>query len=166
MNPLRALRQRLRHWFHARLPRTDTLVLNQRNVYILPTRAGWMLAFTLLLLLVGSINYQLNLGYLLTFLLAGSAVAGMHICHANLRGLALHLTPPSPAHAGQAATLDIRLGNERTKARYGIGVGVIAEWARVRPSGQLQLQEDDQIIGSRGGRGRSAPVRPCWSSRW
>ncbi len=129
MNPLRALRQRLRHWFHARLPRTDTLVLNQRNVYILPTRAGWMLAFTLLLLLVGSINYQLNLGYLLTFLLAGSAVAGMHICHANLRGLALHLTPPSPAHAGQAATLDIRLGNERTKARYGIGVGVIAEWA-------------------------------------
>lgn len=119
------LRQRLRDWFHGRLPRTDTLLLTQRNVYILPTRAGWMLGLTLLLLLVGSINYQLNLGYLLTFLLAGSAVVGMHLCHGNLRGLSLHLHPTLPVHAGQAATLDIRLGNEAGKARYGIGVGVI-----------------------------------------
>ena len=57
MNPLRALRQRFRRWFHERLPRSDTLTLTQRNVYILPTRAGWMLAITLLVLLVGSINY-------------------------------------------------------------------------------------------------------------
>jgi uncharacterized protein (DUF58 family) len=125
-----ALRQRLRRWFHERLPRTDTLLLTQRNVYILPTRAGWMLAFTLLLLLVGSINYQLNLGYLLTFLLAGSAVVGMHICHANLRGLGLHLSAPAPVHAGQAATLELRLGNEAGKARYGVGVGVIDESSR------------------------------------
>jgi hypothetical protein len=65
---------------------SDTTLLTQRNVYILPTGAGWMLALTLLVLLVASINFQLNLGYLLTFLLAGSAVAGMHICHATLRG--------------------------------------------------------------------------------
>jgi uncharacterized protein (DUF58 family) len=48
-------------------------------------------------LLVASINYQLNLGYLLTFLLAGSAVVGMHVCHATLRGLTLNLSPPDPA---------------------------------------------------------------------
>ena len=149
MKPLAPLRQRLRRWFHARLPRTDTLVLNQRNVYILPTRAGWMLAITLLLLLVASINYQLNLGYLLTFLLAGSAVVGMHICHANLRGLALHLTPPAPTHAGQPAALGVRLGNERPKARYGIGVGVVPEsdrgdahlaWTDVPARGDANLQ--------------------------
>jgi hypothetical protein len=46
-----------------------------------------MLGATLLVLLVASINYQLNLGYLLTFLLAGSALVGMHVCHATLRGL-------------------------------------------------------------------------------
>jgi len=127
VNPLRAIQQRLRHWFHNRAPRTDTLTLTQRNVYILPTRAGWMLAFTLLLLLVGSINYQLNLGYLLTFLLAGSAVVGMHVCHSNLRGLTLHLAAPAPVHAGQAVALDIRLASERPRPRFGIGLGVIAE---------------------------------------
>ena len=63
----------------SRLPLTDSITLTQRNVYILPTRPGLMLALTLLVLLVASINYQLNLGYLLTFLLAGSA-AGRHAC--------------------------------------------------------------------------------------
>ncbi|MGM9425427.1 DUF58 domain-containing protein [Hydrogenophaga sp. MI9] len=149
MNPLAPLRQRLRRWFHERLPRTDTLVLNQHNVYIMPTRAGWMLAFTLLVLLVGSINYQLNLGYLLTFLLAGSAVVGMHICHANLRGLSLHLTPPAPTHAGQPAVLGLRLGNDRSNPRHGIGVGVTAEelkddthlaWTDVPAQGTTTMQ--------------------------
>lgn len=149
MSPRRAIRQRLRRWFHERLPRTDTLLLNQRNVYILPTRAGLMLALTLLVLLVSSINYQLNLGYLLTFLLAGSAVVGMYVCHANLRGLALHLSPPAPVHAGQAVSLDIRLGNDRAKPRYGIGLGVIGDaktedthlaWTDVPAQASTQLQ--------------------------
>lgn len=123
-HPLRTLRQGLRTWFHSRLPRTDTLTLEQRSVYILPTRAGWMLGFTLLLLLIGSINYQLNLGYLLTFLLAGSAVVGVYLCHANLRGLTLHLMPPAPVHAGQAVALDIVLTSERKTERHGIALGV------------------------------------------
>ena len=82
-----ALRQSLQRRWLARLPRQDQLALTQRNVYILPTGAGWMLALTLAVLLVASINYQLNLGYLLTFLLAGSAAAGMLAGHANLRGM-------------------------------------------------------------------------------
>ena len=77
LNPVRAVQARFRAWWQARLPLTDTVTLTQRNVYILPTRPGLMLAATLLVLLVASINYQLNLGYLLTFLLAGSAVLGL-----------------------------------------------------------------------------------------
>ena len=89
--------QRLQQWLESRLPRQDTVELTQRNVYILPTGAGWMLAATLLVLLVASINYQLNLGYLVTFLLTGCSVVGMHVCHANLRGLAMHLIAPHAA---------------------------------------------------------------------
>jgi len=132
-HPLRLVRSRLQRWFHNRLPRTDTLLLTQRNVYIVPTRAGAMLVFTLLLLLVASINFQLNLGYLLTFLLAGSALVGMHVCHGNLRGLTLHLTPPAPVHAGQAVALDIRLSSERRRMRYGLGAGVIGADAAHTP---------------------------------
>src|SRR3954467_7642415 len=120
MNPFAYVRRRFRQWWQARLPLADTLTLTQRNVYILPTRPGFMLGLTLLVLLVGSINYQLNLGYLLTFLLAGSAVVGMHVCHATLRGLTLTRQPPQPQFAGASATLSVVLSNARNKVRRSI----------------------------------------------
>jgi uncharacterized protein (DUF58 family) len=140
------LRARLRRWIHARQPRTDTLLLTQRNVYILPTRPGLMLALTLLLLLVASINYQLNLGYLLTFLIAGSALVGMHRCHGNLRGLTLHLNPPAPVHVGQAVALEVRLSNPGRQARHGIAMAIDGQsvgppaWTDVPAQGDASLQ--------------------------
>jgi uncharacterized protein (DUF58 family) len=108
-------------WMQARLPASDTLLLTQRNVYILPTRAGLMFAATLVVLLLASINYQLNLGYVLTFLLAGSGVVSMHVTHATLRALTLKLRPPSPVFAGEPALLEAVLTSPG-HARYGIGV--------------------------------------------
>ncbi|MBK0392736.1 DUF58 domain-containing protein [Ramlibacter sp. CrO1] len=127
LNPVAFARQRFRSWWQARLPLSDTTTLTQRNVYILPTRPGLMLVATLLVLLVASINYQLNLGYLLTFLLAGCAVVGMHVCHATLRGLTMNLAPPEPVFAGQNAPLRIVLTNDRKATRYGIGLAVLDE---------------------------------------
>ncbi|MEN9842462.1 MAG: hypothetical protein RLZZ612_291 [Pseudomonadota bacterium] len=118
----RSPRLTLQRWFESRLARTDRLLLTQRNVYILPTRPGWMLGVTLMVMLIGSINYQLNLGYLLTFLLAGAAVVSIHICHNTLRGLTLKLSPPQPCFAGGAARLEVSLMNDRRKPRYGLGV--------------------------------------------
>ncbi len=151
LNPFAPLRRRFQRLEVARLPLSDTLALTQRNVYILPTRAVWMLALTLIVLLIASINYQLNLGYLLTFLLAGCAVVGVYVCHANLRGLTLHLAAPAPVHAGQAVALDIRLSSERRWPRYGIGLGVLGEriagpadaqlaWTDVPAQGSASLQ--------------------------
>jgi uncharacterized protein (DUF58 family) len=120
--PARHVRSRFQAWWQARLPLTDQLTLTQRNVYILPTRAGWMLVVTLMVLLVSSINYQLNLGYLLTFLLAGCAVAGMHVAHGNLRGLQLQLLAPEPCHAGTTALWRVRLTNPARRPRYAIAV--------------------------------------------
>ena len=124
MNPLAATRRRIDGWFLSRRPPSDTLALTQRNVYIVPTPAGWMLAATLLVLLVASINYQLNLGYLLTFMLAGCVAVGMHVSHATLRGLSMHLMPPEPQYAGSAAVFRVVLHNARRSVRYGIGLAV------------------------------------------
>ena len=138
------LRQRVRRWWQSRLPLTDTWTLTQRNVYILPTRAGFMLALTLLLLLVASINYQLNLGYLLTFLLAGCAAVGMHVAHGTLRGLTLHLTPPRGHYAGVPVRLDVQLRNPRARTRHAIGLAVLDSgqwaWTDVPAQGEASVQ--------------------------
>ncbi|WP_395057452.1 DUF58 domain-containing protein [Polaromonas sp.] len=125
LNPFVFVRGRFQQWWQSRLPLSDSVLLTQRNVYILPTRPGLMLALTLLVLLVASINYQLNLGYLLTFLLAGSAVTGMHVCHGTLRGLVMNLIAPSAQYAGAAAIFDVKLTNTRRSIRHGIGLSVL-----------------------------------------
>src|SRR4051812_15441 len=147
ISPVAAVRRRFRHWWQGRLPLTDTLTLTQRNVYILPTRAGFMLGATLLVLLVGSINYQLNLGYLLTFLLAGSAIVGMHVCHATLRGMTMNLTPPEPQFAGASTTVTVVLTNPRKSTRHGIGLAVLDAthedrwvWTDVPAQGSCSVQ--------------------------
>jgi uncharacterized protein (DUF58 family) len=150
---IRAIRKRFRDWWQSRLPLTDTWTLTQRNVYILPTRAGWMLAVTLLVLLIASINYQLNLGYLLTFMLAGAAVVGMHVTHGNLRGITMNLiagradsTPASGSFqsifAGSIAQIEVRLSHVRKRQRPSIGLALLDEahaphwaWADVPAQG-------------------------------
>ncbi|CAN5646355.1 DUF58 domain-containing protein [soil metagenome] len=117
------VRRRFQAWSEKRLKPADTLLLTQRNVYILPTRAGLMFVLTLLILLIASINYQLNLGYVLTFLLAGSGLVSMHVTHNTLRGLTLHLQPATPAFAGEPALLDVGL-NSDARPRYGVGLKV------------------------------------------
>ncbi|MBU2286249.1 MAG: DUF58 domain-containing protein [Gammaproteobacteria bacterium] len=142
--PVGPLRRRIERWFLTRRPPADTLELTQRNVYIVPTAAGLMLVVTLGLLLVASINYQLNLGYLLTFLLAGSVAVGMHVGHATLRGLALHLMPPEPAFAGAAAVFRVVLHNARRSTRFGIGLAVRHSgqwsWSDVPPQGSAVVE--------------------------
>lgn len=138
------LRPRMQQWWLSRLTLTDTFTLTQRNVYILPTRAGLMLAVTLMVLLVASINYQLNLGYLLTFLLMGCAAVSMVVCHNTLRGLTLHLLPPPSIFAGGLAVFDIRLVNARSTPRYAIGMAVQGTdhwaWADVPAQGEAAVQ--------------------------
>ena len=115
---------RARQWMLARLRRSDHLRLTQSNVYIIPSRAGWALALTLCVLLVAAINYQLNLGYLLTFLLAGAAAASMVAGHSNLRGTQLHLMPPAGSFAGQACAFDVVLHNGSRRTRWGLGLAM------------------------------------------
>ncbi len=138
------LRRHFQRWFEARLPLGDALTLSQRNVYILPTRPGLMLGATLAVLLVASINYQLNLGYLLTFLLAGSAVAGMHVSHGTLRGLSFHLTAPEAVFAGASALLNIHLQSQRRSIRHSIGLAVLGSgqwvWTDVPGQGSASVQ--------------------------
>ncbi len=117
------VRGRFRAWWSARMQPRESQTLDQRNIYIVPSRAGLAFCLTLLLLLVVSINYQLSLGFALTFLLAGSAAASMHMTHGSLRGLTLHLKPLLPAFAGDAAVLEVVVTNPGA-SRLGVGFGL------------------------------------------
>jgi uncharacterized protein (DUF58 family) len=129
------------------LPLTDTWLLGQRNVYILPTKAGLTFAGTLVIMLLASINYQLNLGFALTFLLMGAALVSMHQTHGNLRGLTLHLRPAASGHAGEPAPLEVVITNPG-RARLALALrfedrgahGRAFAWSDVPGQGQTSAQ--------------------------
>lgn len=117
------LNQRLSAWWESRLPRRDQLTLNQRNLYILPTKAGWSFAMVFTVLLLASINEQVNLGYALSFLLGGASMAALYQTHGNLHGVSLRLLTLRSVHAGQVLRVGITLSNQHRKlGRFGLRI--------------------------------------------
>jgi uncharacterized protein (DUF58 family) len=107
---------RLRDWFYGyRAPERGAITLGQRRVYIVPTRLGWFYGATLGILLVGSINYALQLGFALTFLLAGLGLAGMVHTTRNLARLTVSAGRAEPVFAGEAVQFRLYLDN---RARF------------------------------------------------
>ena len=101
---------RLANWLYGFTPpERDTVVLVHRRVYILPARLGWIYGATVGILLVGSINYALALGFALTFLLAGMGLAGMVHTARNLAHLAVSVGRAEPVFAGESAQFRLYL---------------------------------------------------------
>lgn len=111
------------HWKNwLRVVRADgaDAELSARHIYILPTRYGLLYAFILLAMLVGSINYTLSLGFVLTFLLAGMGVIAMLHTWRNLAHLRIESRRAEPVFAGEDAVFEIAASEHRLRPRYAV----------------------------------------------
>src|SRR3990172_8921649 len=107
-------------FFGPRRPEPGTIFLRQNRVYILPTRAGLAFGMALGVMLVGSINYNLSLGYVLTFLLASMGLVAILHTFRNL--VHLHITPGrvEPVFAGEIAWFELFVENRAAYDRCSI----------------------------------------------
>jgi uncharacterized protein (DUF58 family) len=92
-------------------PERGPVFLSQRRVYILPTRHGVLFAAALLFMLIGSINYQLSLGFILTFLLAGMGVVAILHTYRNLAHVSISAGRIEPAFAGSTVRFHLHIDN-------------------------------------------------------
>ncbi|MGB9150362.1 MAG: DUF58 domain-containing protein [Burkholderiales bacterium] len=117
--------------------------LTQRRIYILPTRHGMLFALLLLLLLIGSINYGLGLGFILTFLLVSMGLVSILHTWRNLAGLWVQPIKNLPVFAGDDAAFAVGVENKSAVYRYTIGLKQITTlhhaYANVAPRQQSQL---------------------------
>ncbi|NEX15515.1 MAG: DUF58 domain-containing protein [Halochromatium sp.] len=86
--------------------------ISARRIYILPTSTGLTFGAMLFATLLGSLNYQNNLGLFLTFLMAGIALLSMHYCWYNLLGLSVRCADAEPTFCGQSARFRVELWNQ------------------------------------------------------
>lgn len=99
--------------------------LAQRRVFILPTGAGMGFAVLILVLLIGSINYSLGLGFALTFTMGTCAMVDIVMTYKNLAHLHLRPGRAQPLFAGEVAQFELHLVNRTKLARYALWVDFI-----------------------------------------
>lgn len=120
---LLALRSRWSEWRSRRpAPETGPVTLTQRRIYILPTPAGLLFSGTVLVMLFGCINYNLGLGYVLTFLMSGVGIISILHTFRNLARLQLSPGRPEPVFAGDTAMFPVLLANPGSVARLSVGL--------------------------------------------
>ncbi|MCC6530983.1 MAG: DUF58 domain-containing protein [Burkholderiales bacterium] len=106
--------------FQLRGPQAGPIVLVHRKLYILPTSHGVVYFLVLLLMLAGSVNYTLSLGFVLTFLLAGLGLNGILYTFRNMANLRIAATRPRPVFAGERAQFVLRVENQSSVERFGL----------------------------------------------
>jgi len=97
--------------------------LASRRIYILPTRPGIIYAAIVFTMLLGSMNYNNNLGFAMTFLLAGIGIISIYHCHRNLADVGLQFTGSQPAFAGESVRFNFVIENQSPYTRAQLSFG-------------------------------------------
>ena len=90
------MRQRFAKWVNRRIPPAREVTLDQRRIFIFPSRVSvCFFGICLFIMLLTAINFQNNLSYGLTFLLANA------VCHRDTAHLCQSFRP-NAARAARA----------------------------------------------------------------
>ena len=100
---------RWQSWLDRRLPAAREQQLGHRQLFILPTRMGWLYLLACLAIFILGTNYQNNLVLLLAFLLGSLFFTTIWLTHRNLHGLQLLGGSAVLTDVGLAAQLPITL---------------------------------------------------------
>ncbi len=107
-------------WMNRRIPAAREVTLDQKRIFIFPSRTGLFFLLVLLLMLVASINYQNNMGFALTFLLGTVFVIGVLHTYANLSGLTLRAVRAAPVFAGQLSEFELLVSRPHRRQHYSL----------------------------------------------
>ena len=98
-------------YLQKRQPASDTVVLSQKVIFILPSRYGlWFVLLTALLYLLGT-NYQNNLILLLSYLMLSLFLLCIVLTYQNMNGLTLQCSAPAELFCDNPGYINIRADN-------------------------------------------------------
>lgn len=90
--------------------------IRHRQTYILPTPYGFIFLLALILMLIGSVNYKNNLGFLLTFLLLAMTFISMFVTYLNLLHIEIKSYQTIPVFAGESMPINLLVRSTTRRA--------------------------------------------------
>ncbi len=114
------LRKRFQRFVARRNPPARSVTLDQKRIFIFPSRVGFFFGLCLVVMLIAAINYQNNMSFALTFLLATLFVIAVLHTFANLSGLAIHAVHAQPAFPGHQSEFQILIQKTKPRTYYAL----------------------------------------------
>lgn len=118
LSPQKPGRFSLQRFFRGEGPEAGPITLSQRRVYILPSKMGLYFGAMMLVMLLGAVNYNNNLGLALTFLLAGICIVAILHSYRNLLHLRLDVGAIPSVFSGDTTNVPLMVDNQHQDARY------------------------------------------------
>jgi uncharacterized protein (DUF58 family) len=110
-------------WLSSKSARSEQFTLSQKNIYIFPSRMGFVFFLLIVLLLLTAINYQNSLIYLFTFFLGAVFFVSIMLCFLNMNGLCVSSFQVLACYEGELRPHVIELLNTE-KPSMGLRLGV------------------------------------------
>jgi uncharacterized protein (DUF58 family) len=132
------LRARFQQWVTRRIPPAREVTLDQRRIFIFPSRVGLFFGVCLLVMLITAINFENNLSYALTFLLATLFIIATLHTYANLSGLTIRALRAQPAFPGQQSEFHLMIERSKQRDHYAL----YCKW-QASSEALVNLVEDD-----------------------
>ncbi|HEB27236.1 hypothetical protein LCGC14_2622140 [marine sediment metagenome] len=135
-------RDRFSHWVYRRLPPSRSVSLNNRSLFIFPSKAGFGFLLLILLCWLVATNYENNVVFAITCLLVSVFVVVILHSFSNLSGLTLSFARATPAFAKEQLVVDVVLRQEQPRYRESLSLYFVGEDAVITTLGD---QEETRI---------------------
>lgn len=112
--------RRFDRWLARRIPSARSVTLDQRRIFIFPSRAGLCFLAVLAVMLIAAINYQNNMAFALVFFLFSIFIVAILHTFSNLSGLCIETLRGHATFAGESAEFDVQLRRTRERAYHAI----------------------------------------------
>lgn len=109
------LNQNYKRWIAKNIPPRDSLTLNRRNIFIIPSRNGLMFLFAASLVFIAAINYAVSLAFGLAFLMVSIFILAILYSFNNLNQLTLASQSSPSAFVGEQANFKVLLSRGANK---------------------------------------------------
>jgi len=114
------LRRRLREFSAQRNPPSRSITLDQKRVFIFPSRTGFFFLGCVLVMLMTAVNYENNMGFALTFLLVTLFIIAILHTFANLSGLTIRAQRAQATFPGHQTEFALSLSRAKRRDHYGL----------------------------------------------
>ncbi|WP_423895253.1 DUF58 domain-containing protein [Candidatus Pelagadaptatus aseana] len=140
LNIRQRLNERFRQWVNRRQQPARKQQLNNKNLYIFPSMAGFGFLFVNLLMWLMGTNYENNMVLGLAYFMVALLVISIHHTFFNMSGLTLEYLKSAPCYAGEQGEVEVLVSCPQTQEKENI-VLQYPHGSEVR----VNLLEDKQV---------------------